>query len=537
MRIDARVFATLAWCTVSVSLVGCGASSSEASSAPASEAPWDSGAAPDGGMGEPSDTGTPPPPPEKEVESSYESPVATGKYVWIANPRSGRVAYIDASSLDVRIVEAGNGPTHLAAVPSPAGDDVALVLNVLSDDATMLRKTSLGLTAQSFKTHHGANAWQVSSDGRWAIAWTDAKDVKGADATEGFQDLTVIDLTEKVPPTILAVGYRPVKVGFTKDGARAFAVTQDGVSIITLGETGPLVTKNVPIADDPLEDPGTRDVSITPDGAYAIIRRDGLPDVGIVGLETETRTKVTLSGPVTDLDLSADGTRAIAVVRDKAEAAILPIPGVVTKPEEITTVTITGETVGSVSIAPTGTTAVLYTNAIPAERFTVLQLDGASTPMWKVMKLYSPVLAVFPTVDAKNAVVVHDKPTSPTSTRAGAFSVVPIAAGLPAKIVGTDAPITAVGLAPTGDRAFLAERDDAKKVFGVYVAKMPSLAVDRYALASPPIAVGVVAGAHRAFVAQEHAEGRITFIDLEKGQARTLTGFELGARVVDGSNP
>ena len=42
-------------------------------------------------------------------------------------------------------------------------------------------------------------------------------------------------------------------------------------------------------------------------------------------------------------------------------------------------------------------------------------------------------------------------------------------------------------------------------------------------------------GARRAWIAQEHPEGRITFIDLDSGQARTITGFELGARVVDGS--
>ena len=61
--------------------------------------------------------------------------------------------------------------------------------------------------------------------------------------------------------------------------------------------------------------------------------------------------------------------------------------------------------------------------------------------------------------------------------------------------------------------------------------------VDRYDLASPPIAVGVVAGARRAFIAQEHPEGRLTFVDLETGIARTLTGFELASRVVDGSKP
>jgi hypothetical protein len=37
------------------------------------------------------------------------------------------------------------------------------------------------------------------------------------------------------------------------------------------------------------------------------------------------------------------------------------------------------------------------------------------------------------------------------------------------------------------------------------------------------------------FIAQEYAGGRITFIDLEQPEivARTITGFELGARVVE----
>ena len=63
--------------------------------------------------GGPADAGLPP---EKEVESSYGAPVATGKYVWVANPSSGRVAYIDAATLEARTVEAGNGPTYLAAL-------------------------------------------------------------------------------------------------------------------------------------------------------------------------------------------------------------------------------------------------------------------------------------------------------------------------------------------------------------------------------------------------------------------------------------
>jgi hypothetical protein len=75
---------------------------------------------------------TAPPPPEQEIESSFRSPVSTGKYVWAANPDSGRVALIDALSYDVKIAEAGFGPTYLAAITNPSAPDanVAIVLNV-----------------------------------------------------------------------------------------------------------------------------------------------------------------------------------------------------------------------------------------------------------------------------------------------------------------------------------------------------------------------------------------------------------------------
>jgi hypothetical protein len=37
--------------------------------------------------------------------------------------------------------------------------------------------------------------------------------------------------------------------------------------------------------------------------------------------------------------------------------------------------------------------------------------------------------------------------------------------------------------------------------------------------------------ANQAFVAQQHPEGRITFIDLTTKQQHTLTGFELSTKV------
>jgi hypothetical protein len=168
------------------------------------------------------------------------------------------------------------------------------------------------------------------------------------------------------------------------------------------------------------------------------------------------------------------------------------------------------------------------------------------------------VLSALPTPDGKFAVVLHPAvaPPAPPSADGGAtdagfdaavspsvaaalataFSLVPLDGTQPPRIEMTDAPIRAVAVSPASDRVLLTVRDDSKAIYGAYLGRLPALAVERYALASPPLATGVVAGANRGYVAQQHPDGRITFLTLDSGEARTLTGYELGARVVDWSS-
>jgi hypothetical protein len=70
----------------------------------------------------------------------------------------------------------------------------------------------------------------------------------------------------------------------------------------------------------------------------------------------------------------------------------------------------------------------------------------------------------------------------------------------------------------------------------VHVIRMPALSNDAIALPSVPLAAGVVAETKKGFVAQRHPEGRITFVDLDTGSPRTVTGFELADEVDYGSN-
>jgi hypothetical protein len=504
-------------------------------------------------------------PPEKEVESSYEAPVATGHFVWIVNPTSGRVAYVDAAALTVRTVEAGNGPTYLTAVPGT--DDAVVVLNTLSNDATFLRATGTTLVSRTFPDlAAGSNSWAVSPDGRYAIAWTDARHVPAAPKTQGFHEVTILDLGAAAGSsgtTTIAVGYRPVSVSFAADSKHAFAVTEDGVSEIALASTAVVSTIALG-ADGTTDADDTHDVSITPDGRLAVVRRDGSADVGVVDLASGVRTVVTLSGPVTDVDVSVDGARAVAVVRATGEVAIIPLAGSAPTPAAVTHLTVPGETIGQVTLTADGQAAVLYSNAVAAERLTVLTLGSA--PAFHVVKLHDSVLSALPTPDGKFAIVLHPADaltgaagasgaagvggngqvdagsdagttdTPATTPDAMAFSLVPLDGTQPARIESTDAPIQAVAVAPGSDRVLLTVRDDSKQIFGAYMGLFPTLEVKRYALASPPTAAGVVGGANRGYVAQQYPDGRITFLSLDSGEARTLTGYELGARVVEWSN-
>ncbi|MGH7437337.1 MAG: hypothetical protein ACRENE_16795, partial [Polyangiaceae bacterium] len=73
-----------------------------------------------------------------------------------------------------------------------------------------------------------------------------------------------------------------------------------------------------------------------------------------------------------------------------------------------------------------------------------------------------------------------------------------------------------------------------------------SLQIVPYKLASAPTAVGVAQVASKGYVAQDYPEGRITLIDPLAASScdassctssRTITGFELSARVVNGGMP
>jgi hypothetical protein len=509
--------------------------------------------------------------PEQEEDLTYRAPVVSGRWVWTANPDTGKVAVVDAKSFSVRLADAGVAPTFLTALPAKASSSSALVINTGSHDATLLSAGATGaVTAVGpIPLQPDANAWQVSKTGKFAIAWTDSHSLT-PDPTQGYQDISVLDLRGAAPQaTRLVVGFLPSRVFIDDAEKMAYVVANSGITIIDLAASaGPHVVVERSVAADPREAAASRDVSVLPDGSFALVRHDGSAFVNFVDLRdnadpSRDPVPIMLPGPVTDLDLAPNSQSALAVVRgdsavsasdsdnagaggDSAGAsnagpveihstlAILPIPGIFETPSTFDTVTI-DEVFGLVNIAPQGTKALLYTNAIANSHLTVLETaPGASYLTHRTVDLRGNVNEVFPSPDGAYAIASL---TAKDPNGKPGFAAVPVASDLPVRVQTTDAPVFAVAQSSGAAARAVVTVSDGKANFSAYIVRMPELVVDQVKLPSRPLAgaTGLVPGAGVAYIAEEHPQGRITFIDLETGVPRTITGFEIAAKVTNGN--
>ena len=459
-------------------------------------------------------------PDETEPVSSFRAPVVTGRYLWTANPTSGRVALIDAQSLTTRIVAAGLFPTHLAALPAEPESPEALVLNTGSSDATLLSLEGDEIRTRRVPTQVGANRLAIEASGRFAAAWSTGEPTE-LDPTEGFQEVTLIELSPDGPEARrLTVGYRPSLLLFDDHQERLVVVAQRGVSLIDL-ETA---------ADQwiELEDRPGRDVSITPDGQHALLSWADSPEVEVLPLDSPAdRIVITLSGPVTDLDLAASG-RAVAVVREQSLVATFLVNEVLSDATAVQTQMIGNELIGSAELSDSGERAVLYTNALDNQRVSIVELaPGDDFLSYRTLDTEAPIQSVTVAPGGAHAVAVGRGIEGSSS---GSFSILSLLEQRFPRVVGTTGPVRQVALSDRFGVVTAATEDGRSEA---HLAVLSELASETIRLASPPSAAGVMPDSELGFVSQDHPEGRVTLCDFSGGKARTLTGFELSAEVVE----
>jgi WD40 repeat protein len=343
-------------------------------------------------------------PAEVELSFEFELPHAGERYVYAVNPESDSVAVIDAVSLAIHSVEAGDEPTFLQTL---AGRDAAIVLNVRSSDATLIRTEDGSSRAVSVPVQVGANAIAVAPDGKHAVVYFDSNS-RGAGASGSFQDISVLFLEEgEERAEAMTVGFRPSAVSFSSDGKRAFVVTEDGVSLLDFAEIeadGPAIARTVALGDDAT---ASLDVSVTPDGKYALARREGDSQLRLANLETDELTLLDLAEALADVSFDVDGG-ALSLTLDGGADADVPAN---------------------------------LDAAVPA-------LQDAEP----VADAQLPDSGVVPTPTADATPGVSN--TAPTNTATAATSAVPPPAPLAASITDVD-------LAPSGDYALAVVRDQS----------------------------------------------------------------------------
>jgi hypothetical protein len=217
----------------------------------------------------------------------------------------------------------------------------------------------------------------------------------------------------------------------------------------------------------------------------------------------------------------------------RSTLAILPIPGIFSQPSSFASVSI-AEQFGLVNIAPEGTAALLYTNAVASSHLTILETaPGATFLDHRTVDVRGVVRDVYPSPDGAYAIA------SLNARDAGGkpgFAAIPVASSTPVRVQTTDAPVFAVAQSSGATPRAVVTVSDGKANFSAYVVRMPELVIDSVKLPSRPLAgaTGLVPEAGVAYIAQAHPQGRITFINLETGVPRTITGFEIAAKVVNG---
>lgn len=514
-------------------------------------------------------------PAEIEETLSFDLPQAGKTSVYVPNPVTNRVAVVNAETFAIETIAAGTGPTYAATVP---GQDVAVVINVGSDDASLLRTVEGKTKALPLPLGHDANAIAVSPNGKHAVLYFDAAASKGL--ASSFQDVTVVDLTEgNEHARGVSVGFRPRSVQFSGDGTRAFVNTEDGISVIDLAEAvdGPVIADLVSVGDT-LADKLSEDVQITRDGRYAVARRAGSSVIRQVNLASGAISSLDLKsmqlaepepkahdagvadagtyepeegsgviggmlspGPLdlSDMDLAPDGSFLLAVERRRGALLRIPVPSGFANPAEITIAEVREQLVGQVSIAKTGKIAVLYTTVNNTEGvvFVDLEEDGDI----RGVRLRKGVRAVAFSDNGTRAVVLHTK-VGQASANASEEARIDASEGY--SLIDTESGFAKLQLTSTAMRQrdilvldgpgklFALLRSDAQGVRSLEMADLKSFQVTSLTLARPPSSIGLVPGLHRIFIGQDNPGGMITFVNSENGAVdKAVSGFELASRI------
>jgi DNA-binding beta-propeller fold protein YncE len=515
---------------LAILLFGCdGVAKSEADSAGVSgndyEPPYgdDSASAGSDDSGTPSDTA----PPEQEESFLSLLPAATNAYVFVANPDRDTVTRVSVPSLSVITAPVGHLPVSVVTTPDFT---MAATFNVGDNTVSVIEADDLD-DITNVSVRNNMNRMELSPDGRWALLFNDPHvelDYPPASGgTLSYDEVSLVNL-EKRACTPVVVGFQPKDVAFTPDGSLAVLVSDAYLGTIDLSTDVAGEPARFEVSDDLIDPPEAQEIVVSPDGAYAFVRQFGESTLVVIDLETGTRSLLDVGDNPTDLDLTPDGTKAVAVARGSNELWIYDatdplgvLPDVVAMPAT--------ESFGSVIMNPAKSNAILFSNATA---------DSTHYGAWSlvddsiaVRALVKPIDTIAISPDGGTALVIHTLANGPDLDPDSGFydkhalTLLDLDTSITNALALAAKPI-AYANSDDGSTGFFA-MEGVPEIVALDYGK---LIAEPMALSSDPVFLGVLPQTNTAWVSQEHDLGRISFYS-PPDTIQTLTGFELNSAI------
>jgi len=557
--------------------IGCGSEgvdSSEAAPGPGfSDAGGTGEPEADAGAGDRADTGFVP----EEEEFLVREVAATDNFVFVPNSSdtSDTVARIDGRTLSVEPIQVADRPVAVRAAQSDIGGttrDIAWVLCEGASAIAIIRSSNGNSPDVSLKSVPGeVNAIRLSPNGRHLLAYIDPdQPIDSGSGVSSLQTMAVVELGATADADAvhqLSVTPQISQIEFTADGDDAYIVGRDGINHLALDEIDG--DTFVPPLDIGLSEsafpPTDRELKVSDDGDLLVLRSSAKAGLALYrptgdGGDPAALASFDLPGRPTDLTLTdlpdgEGGTRQVilAPIRETDQVAIVDVRGAfddtpsptadASSPSSslsyVDLISVDDIRPGLARLTPHRSSALLYTTLDVEPRLGILDIEQRSLRSFALRNQIRAV-SVAPTGEA--AAVIHEKQEGSPPTGASPAEFFRHNHGV--TLVDLDSgylrPVTLQGepmdwlVTDNSDEVhslytILTADQSAAEHRGLLKLNLDSFRRDFYRTARQPSQLGRVAD--KVFVSQESEQGRITFVDVDSGETRTVSGYELNAGI------
>jgi hypothetical protein len=539
-------------------------------------------APPGGDAGTSSDTGFVP----EQEEFLVREVAATDTFVFVPNSseESNTVARIDGRDLSVEPIQVADRPVAVRAAQVDLAGNTQDVAYVLCDGASVVAvvRNPQGASPRVslLPVPSETNAIRLAPGGQHLLAYIDPDQPLPSDTgVASLQSLAVVELgATPAEDTVHQLSVTPEisEIEFTADGSDAFVVGRDGINHLALDEIdGDAFVPPIGIElSDSAFPPADREVEVSDDGTLLVVRSSAGAGLALYRRSDDGQSEaangnlkiIDLPGRPTDITLTTlpdgeGGQRRIVVapIRETGQVALVDVDAAYDAsptpasdnsssgtPGYVELLDIERVEPGLARLTPDRRTALLYTTTGVEPYLGVLDLEQRSMTSYA---LRNQIRAVSITPTGASAVVIHRKqqgaPSSPDDPadffrHNHGVTLVDLATGYLRPVTLDGEPIDWL-MTPDSEGthslyAILTPPDNvdaddpaAEQARGLLKLNMQSFRRDFVRTARTPAQLGRVAD--KVFVSQEAGRGRITFVDVDTGDTRTVSGYQLNAGI------